>query len=100
MNKAEMIEKYGEQWYEDFKAKSRKSAYEKYHANEELARARLREKAKKNIESRRAYVNTRRTVYRINSRDSLRLKKLGLLHDGLEAHHMKYHTDKKRPDLD
>lgn len=94
MTKAEMIKKYGIKYYEEFKAKCRERGYENYHADIEKGRADGREKYARNSSRRLAYAKDRRMIYRINSRDSLRLLKMGMLKDGLEAHHIKYHADK------
>ena len=93
--KADLIAKYGEQWYEDFKARSRKQTYERYHADIEKARKRGRDEYQRNKPTKQKYAVDHRDIYRINSRDTNRLRTMGLLKEGYEVHHFKYHTDKK-----
>ena len=95
MTKAEMIEKYGEQYYEDFKARCRAYMFEKYHADPDKARTRMRASDAKHKSHKREYAQGRRVIYRINIRDNLRLSKMGVIQDGYEAHHVKYHSDNR-----
>lgn len=97
MTKAEIIQHYGIEHYEAFKAKQRKYAYDKYHADPEKARACRRENDAKHRKHKTEYARSRRAVYRINARDNQRLASLGLLKDGYEIHHIKYHADNKDP---
>ena len=93
--KADLIAKYGEQWYEDFKARSRKQSYARYHADIEKARKRGRDEYQRNKPTKQKYAVDHRDIYRINSRDTNRLRLMGLLKEGYEVHHFKYHSDKK-----
>ena len=98
ITKDEMIERYGVEWYEDFKKKSRVRAKEKYDANPEAERVRRRERYAKNPDYMKEYREKHSEVYRINSRDRNRftiLMKLDL--DGKELHHTKYHSDNNDP---
>lgn len=98
MGKAELIERYGIEYYEQFKAKSRERMYRKYHENVELARKRKNDSQKWKNEARKRYVESHREIYRINCRDRNRLKLKGAIPDDMVIHHLKYHADNKYPD--
>ena len=98
MGKAEIIAKYGEEYYERLKQKSRERMYQKYHDDIEAARQRNRDKYAHT--SRKAYCalynKQHAEVYRINARDTNRLKILMHIDlGGKVVHHMKYHADNK-----
>lgn len=96
MTKDEIIGKYGEEWYERVKAKSRKYAKEKYDANPEAERQRRRQRYAKNPEYSKKYREGHAEIYRINMRDRNRLRLLMKIPlDGKVVHHMKYHADNK-----
>jgi hypothetical protein len=93
MTKAEMIEKYGIEYYEDFKAKSRARMKKLYHSDIELARKKVREEYRRNSETAKAYIKAHREIYRIGCRDRNRLVNRGYSLDGMEIHHLKYHRN-------
>ena len=94
MTKADLINLYGEQWYENFKARMRENSRRRYHENPEAERQRKVIQRQKFRATSRAYTDKHREVYRINSRDCLRMKKLrGDNQTDLVIHHMKYHRD-------
>lgn len=55
MTKAELIERYGEQWYEDFKTRQREEIRQRYHNDIEASRERCRANYHKH---RASYKNT------------------------------------------
>jgi hypothetical protein len=94
--KAELIAAYGEEWYEDFKAKCRKYQKERYDADPEGVKAKNRARRAKNPVGDRRYSKAHNAVYRISSRDRGRLlRRIDLT--GLEIHHFKYHADNNDP---
>ena len=96
MGKAEIIAKYGEEYYERFKESCRKASYKKYHKDIEAARAYKRSRYPARKQYCAEYNKQHAEVYRINARDTNRLKIL--MHvdiDGKVVHHMKYHADNK-----
>ena len=94
ITKNELIAKYGAKWYEDFKEKSRIRAKEKYDENPEKERERRRKRYAKDPECQKMYRERNREIYRINTRDRNRLTLLrGMNLEGLELHHLKYHSD-------
>ena len=94
ITKAEMIAKYGEEWYEEFKRKSRIRAKAKYDANPEAERERRRKRYAKNPEYSKQYNKQNREIYRINTRDRNRFTLLMDINlDGKVLHHLKYHAD-------
>ena len=92
MTKIELIEKYGVEWYEQFKATQRERYRERYHADAEKARKRRRDEYQRNKETNKRYAIEHRLIYRINSRDTNRLRLMGMLKEGCEVHHFKYHS--------
>lgn len=94
LTKAMIIERYGIEYYENFLAKQRQRMYERYHSDLDAARKRDHEKYLKSVERKRNYARKRRLIYRINSRDANRIAAMGILKDGQEVHHIKYHVDK------
>jgi hypothetical protein len=98
MTKAEMIDKYGIEYYESFKAKCRKQQYERYHKDPIKARENARHRYVACAEAAKKYRKSMAQVYRINARDKNRLTLMGINTDGLEVHHLKYHKDRKDPD--
>ena len=97
MTKAEMIERHGVEYYENFKERQRNAIYNRYHADVEKARARNRRNDANNREHKREYARNRREIYRINSRDAVRLAHMGIVKEGQEVHHLKYHRDANDP---
>lgn len=93
MTKAELIERYGVEWYEDFKAKQREKIRERYHADVDSSRKYCREKYKKYRSRHKQYSDSRRIIYNINARDRNKLVSMGLVDEGMEIHHLKYHID-------
>lgn len=93
MTKKELIERHGVEWYEEHKRKCREQFKARYHADIEKARAKDRENHAKNHRARDIYLKKHNTIYKINSRDRIRLVNMGAQLDGKEVHHFKYHTD-------
>lgn len=93
MTKAEMIEKYGAEYYERFKEKQRNRMRERYHADIEKSREYERNKYLLRTEWQKAYAKEHRVIYKINSRDTNRLYLEGVDLTDKEIHHFKYHTD-------
>ena len=93
MTKAEMIERYGAEWYESFKTRQREQIRERYHANIDASREYCRAKYQRYRKQRKRYSKERRVIYNINTRDRIRLATMGLIPDGMEVHHLKYHID-------
>ena len=96
MTKAEMIAKYGEEYYERLKKRSREYQRYRYHADPEKERQRSRDRYANT--SRKAYCTKynkeHADVYRINARDTNRLRfSMHVDLEGKEVHHMKYHSD-------
>lgn len=96
--KAELIAAYGEEWYEDFKAKCRKYQKERYDADPDGVKAKNRARRANNPTGDRRYRKAHRDVYRISARDRNRLVQLQKRDlTGLEIHHLKYHADNNDP---
>lgn len=96
MGKAELIEKYGEEWYEQFKERCRIRSKAAYDADPEKERARRRKRYARNPQYTKDYNKAHHEIYRINTRDRNRLRLLqGMNLDGLHVHHLKYHRDNK-----
>lgn len=93
MTKTEMIERYGIEWYEDYKVKARENYRKRYHENPEKARERRRAEYRRNSETAKSYIKEHREIYRINSRDRNRLVTQGYPLEGKEIHHLKYHRN-------
>ena len=83
MLKAELIEKYGPEWYEEFKEKERKRRRKRYAADPTYTKN---------------YNKANAEVYRINSRDRNRFMLMGVELDGKVVHHFAYHKDKNDTD--
>lgn len=94
MNKDELIAKYGADWYERLKVKSRERYKKKYDADPESERRRRRERYAKDKTSTQVYRKEHAEIYRINSRDRNRLVLMGVSLEGLVVHHLAYHADK------
>ena len=94
LTKAELIERYGEQWYEDFKTRQREAIRQRYYNDIEASRGRCRVNYHKHRASHKKYADDRRIIYNINARDRIKLDALGLIPDGMEVHHLKYHLNK------
>ena len=95
MTKAQFIEKYGEDAYEQHKERCKKYRKERYASNPELYKKSTDAYNRNHADVRRKYKRDHRIIGRINNRDWFRAKSLGLLRDGYEIHHMKYHANKK-----
>ena len=94
MTKVELIAKYGEEWYERFKEKSRIRSKSIYDADPEAERERRRRRYADNPEYTKSYNKAHREIYRINCRDRNRLILLRNMPLGeKEIHHLKYHAD-------
>lgn len=96
MTKVELIAKYGEEWYERLKERSRNRSKAIYDENPEAERERRRKRYANNPTADKEYKQKHREIYRINSRDRNRLAILmGVPLDGKVVHHMKYHADNR-----
>jgi len=94
MGKAEIIERYGIEYYERLKERNRLNYKRMYDADPEKERARRRERYARNPQTDRAYNNAHRMIYRINSRDRNRLTILMHIDlTGKVLHHLRYHKD-------
>lgn len=94
MKKAEMIERFGEEYYERFKARCRENSRKYYSENREREQAKHRQQYYDNPERYKNYAKERNILYKINSRDTNRFYLMGGIPEGMELHHFKYHANK------
>lgn len=97
MTKQQLIERYGEEWYENYKMKNRIKLKAKYDEDPEAERRRRRERYRHNPGYTKEYNKRHADVYLINSRDRNRFMLMGVDMTGKELHHIKYHLDKDDP---
>lgn len=95
MTKAEMIERHGIEWYEQFKERNRQRYKQYYAENREKELQRVMAFHREHPESKHRYMKKISAVGRICARDRQRVERMGLLSEGQEVHHMKYHKDAK-----
>ena len=93
MGKADLIERYGEAWYEEHKRKMRLRAKAIYDQDPKAACAKRNARRNANKEYVKQYNREHRDVYRINCRDRNRLILMGYDLTGKVLHHLKYHAD-------
>lgn len=94
MTKAELIERYGEEWYERHKERTRENAYKYYRENLEKETERYRKYRAEHTAERKEYCEKNAVIYRINSRDRNRLVAMGKVSGDQVIHHLKYHKDR------
>ena len=95
MTKAEIIEHYGVEWYERLKERNKLKHREYYKNNRDKELVRLRAYHKKKPEVNKKSARKRNILVTIGLRDRLRALRMGLITDGQEVHHLKYHADKR-----
>ena len=95
MTKAFILEHYGAEWYERHKANCRKRSHDFYVENREQELERTSRYHMEHPASRKRTAKKHAEIYRIQCRDRQRLITMGLVSEGQEVHHMKYHKDNK-----